>query len=35
MPLYMDINTVDSENFSVEDVVTAHMKDLAIQENLV
>lgn len=32
MPLYMDIHTVDSEDFSVEDVVTAHMKDLAVQE---
>lgn len=32
MPLYMDIHTVDSEAFSVEDVVKAHMEDLAIQE---
>lgn len=32
MPLYMDIHTVDSDSFSVEDVVIAHMKDLAIQE---
>jgi len=32
MPLYMDIHIVDSENFSVEDVVTAHMQDLAVQE---
>ncbi len=32
MPLYMDIHTVDSETFSVEDVVKAHMEDLAIQE---
>jgi len=32
MPLYMDIHTVDSDDFSVEDVVTAHMKDLAVQE---
>ena len=32
MPLYMDIHTVDSEDFSVEDVVTAHMEDLAVQE---
>jgi AraC-like DNA-binding protein len=31
MPLYMDIHTVDSETFSVEDVVKAHMEDLAIQ----
>ncbi len=32
MPLYMDIHNVDSENFSVEDVVKAHMKDIAVQE---
>jgi len=32
MPLYMDIHTVDSDDFSVEDVVKAHMEDLAIQE---
>ncbi|KAA3617319.1 MAG: DUF4242 domain-containing protein [Calditrichaeota bacterium] len=32
MPLYMDIHTVDSDDFSVEDVVKAHMQDLAIQE---
>ena len=32
MPLYMDIHTVDSDAFSVEDVVKAHMEDLAIQE---
>ncbi len=32
MPLFMDIHTVDSESFSVEDVVKAHMEDLAIQE---
>ena len=28
----MDIHTVDSDDFSVEDVVKAHMEDLAIQE---
>lgn len=28
----MDIHTVNSENFSVEDVVRAHMEDLAIQD---
>lgn len=28
----MDIHTVDSADFSVEDVVKAHMEDLAIQE---
>jgi len=28
----MDIHTVDSDTFSVEDVVKAHMEDLAIQE---
>jgi len=28
----MDIHTVESDDFSVEDVVTAHMKDLAVQE---
>ncbi len=32
MPLYMDIHTVDSDSFSVEDVVKAHMEDLAIQD---
>ena len=32
MPLYMDIHTVDSDDFSVEDVVKAHMQDLAIQD---
>ncbi len=28
----MDIHTVDSDSFSVEDVVRAHMEDLAVQE---
>ncbi|HZJ35051.1 MAG TPA: DUF4242 domain-containing protein, partial [Gillisia sp.] len=32
MPLYMDIHTVDSDNFTVEDVVKAHMEDVAVQE---
>jgi len=32
MPLYMDVHSVDSDSFSVEDVVKAHMEDLAIQE---
>ncbi len=32
MPLYMDIHKVESDNFTVEDVVKAHMQDLAIQE---
>jgi len=32
MPLYMDIHTVDADDFSVEDVVKAHMEDLAIQD---
>ncbi|MEH6512235.1 MAG: nickel-binding protein [Maribacter arcticus] len=32
MPLYMDIHTVDSEEFSAEDVVKAHMEDLAVQD---
>ena len=32
MPLYMDIDIVDSGAFSVEDVVKAHMKYLARQE---
>ena len=32
MPLYMDIHTVGAEPFSIEDVVKAHMEDLAIQE---
>ena len=32
MPLYMDIHTVDSDEFSAEDVVKAHMEDLAVQD---
>jgi len=32
MPLFMDIHTVNSDNFSVEDVVKAHMKDLAVEK---
>ncbi|MGB5821237.1 MAG: nickel-binding protein [Saonia sp.] len=32
MPLYMDIHMVDSENFTVEDVIKAHMGDIAVQE---
>lgn len=32
MPLYMDIHKVETDAFTVEDVVKAHMKDLAIQE---
>ena len=32
MPLFMDIHTVDSEDFSAEDVVKAHMEDLAVQD---
>ncbi len=32
MPLFMDIHTVDSDAFTVEEVVKAHMEDLAIQE---
>ena len=32
MPLYMDIHIVDSDAFSVEDVVKAHMEDIAVQE---
>ncbi|PKL82284.1 MAG: hypothetical protein CVV24_10925 [Ignavibacteriae bacterium HGW-Ignavibacteriae-3] len=32
MPLFMDIHTVDSAAFTVEDVVKAHMEDLAIEE---
>ena len=32
MPLYMDIHIVDSDTFTVEDVVKAHMQDLAVQE---
>ncbi len=31
MPLYMDIYSVDSENFNVQGVVTIHMQDLASQ----
>ncbi|WP_209405740.1 nickel-binding protein [Pseudozobellia sp. WGM2] len=33
MPLYMDIHKVDSDDFTVEDVIKAHMQDLAIQES--
>ena len=32
MPLYMDIHKVDSDDFSVEDVIQAHLHDLAVQE---
>ena len=32
MPLYMDIHIVDSDSFSVEDVVKAHMQDLAMEK---
>jgi len=32
MPLYMDIHKVESDIFTVEDVVKAHMQDVAIQE---
>jgi len=32
MPLYMDIHTVDSDELSAEDVVKAHMEDLAIED---
>ena len=32
MPLFMDIHTVDSEDFSAEDVVKAHMEDLSVQD---
>ena len=32
MPLYMDIHNVDTDEFSAEDVVKAHMEDLAIQD---
>ena len=32
MPLSMDSHTVNSEKFSVEDVVRARMDDLAIQD---
>lgn len=32
MPLYMDIHNVESDNFTVEDVVKAHMEDLAVEE---
>ncbi|MDT7828057.1 DUF4242 domain-containing protein [Pricia sp. S334] len=32
MPLYMDIHTVDSDDFTVEDVIKAHMEDLGVQE---
>lgn len=32
MPLFMDIHNVDSDSFSVEDVVKAHMEDLAVEK---
>lgn len=32
MPLFMDIHTVQSDSFTIEDVVKAHFKDLAVQE---
>jgi AraC-like DNA-binding protein len=32
MPLFMDIHNVDSDTFSVEDVVKAHMQDLAVEK---
>ncbi|MCV9385935.1 nickel-binding protein [Reichenbachiella ulvae] len=32
MPLFMDIHTVDSDQFTAEDVVKAHMEDLAVQD---
>jgi len=32
MPLYMDIHTVDSDEFTVEEITKAHMKDLEVQE---
>lgn len=32
MPLYMDIHKVDSDDFTVEDVIQAHLRDLAVQE---
>ena len=32
MALYMDIHTVDSNSFSAEDVVKAHMEDLSVQD---
>lgn len=31
MPLFMDIHKVESEDFSVEDVIKAHMEDIAVQ----
>jgi len=32
MPLFMDIHKVDSDDFTVEDVIQAHLRDLAVQE---
>ncbi len=32
MPLYMDIHKVDTDDFTVEDVIQAHLRDLAVQE---
>lgn len=31
MPLFMDIHKVDSDHFTVEDIVKAHMEDVAVQ----
>lgn len=33
MPLFMDIHKVDSDDFTVEDVIHAHLQDLAVQES--
>ncbi|CAM4093494.1 nickel-binding protein [Zobellia roscoffensis] len=32
MPLFMDIHKVDSDDFTVKDVIQAHLHDLAVQE---
>ncbi len=32
MPLFMDIHMVDSDNFTVEDVLKAHLQDLAVEK---
>jgi AraC-like DNA-binding protein len=32
MPLFMDIHVVESDSFSIQDVVSEHMKDLEVQE---
>jgi hypothetical protein len=34
MPLFMDIHKVNTDAFTVQDIVTAHLKDLVVQERV-